>query len=322
MSADTWIVVVTFNGAPWISRCLESIYCDSNLSTVVVVDNNSSDNTCDIVRGRFPQVKLVKVGANLGFGAGNNIGISRAVADGAKYIFLLNQDAYLTPGCVDILECFMSRHRDFGICSPLHCSPDLDKIDIRTMRGYLARTGQEYISDACSYSVKSHYTIGGVNAAAWFVRAEVFAHYGGFNPIFFMYGEDDDLLQRWSYHGVKFALLPTCKIVHLRESAIRAKGTLFQEIWRRSERPRSMVLARMLRPNLSILYVIRILIAEAWIRPIIDILHDGDVKAGLTAYVAALRLTGALPSVINSVRLSTLRGPHFLFSVHRAEQSD
>ena len=87
-------IIVTYNGAPWIERCLHDLF-ESDLETeVIVVDNASSDNTLELLHS-FENIHLVKNIENVGFGQANNVGIDLAMKQGADFIFLLNQDAYV-----------------------------------------------------------------------------------------------------------------------------------------------------------------------------------------------------------------------------------
>jgi len=163
-------------------------------------------------------VRLIETGRNLGFGVGNNLGIALALRESARYVLLLNQDAYLPPASLNHLVEFMERHPQIDICSPLHCSPDADHLDAKTFHNYLTRPGLSHLKDAELGRVAEYYELPGVNAAIWLSRADVFRQVGGFDPIFFMHGEDDDLLNRFTYHKLRFALVPAVRGVHLRQS--------------------------------------------------------------------------------------------------------
>ena len=83
---DVSVVVVTYNAMPWIERCLESVAGYD----VVVVDHGSTDGTLELVRERFPDVRVVEQ-ENLGLGAGWNRGIRETARE---YVLILNADAW------------------------------------------------------------------------------------------------------------------------------------------------------------------------------------------------------------------------------------
>jgi GT2 family glycosyltransferase len=210
------VVVVTYQGELCISKCLESLLSTRCALHVIVVDNASTDSTVIRVQAFELPVTLIRLPQNQGFGKANNVGISQALSAGAEHIFLLNQDAFVVGHAIDEMLEFMQHTPQVGVCSPIHCSPDTSSVDARTYRHYLAFGAQKCVSDALLGNIKTSYRIRGINAAAWFIRSEVLQRYGGFDPLFFMYGEDDDLLDRWQHHGVEFALLPGSTVVHQR----------------------------------------------------------------------------------------------------------
>ena len=68
---------------------------------IIVVDNNSTDDTVLILKDKYPDITLLALKKNLGFGRGNNIGIRNAYKYGAEHVLLLNQDAYVNSKTVD-----------------------------------------------------------------------------------------------------------------------------------------------------------------------------------------------------------------------------
>ena len=207
-----YTVIVTYNGMKWIEKCLNSIV---NQSNVVVVDNNSSDNTLNHIKHNFPSVKILAQTENLGFGKANNIGISYALNNGAEAIFLLNQDAYVEKECIDKLVKAHIENPEFGIISPIHLNWDGSAVD----RSFLNYITPFYVSDLNSDLIvrnftKPIYETKFINAAAWFIPKKVFKQVGGFDPIFFLYGEDDNFCQRLLYHGYKIGIIPNTTIFH------------------------------------------------------------------------------------------------------------
>ena len=80
------VIVVVYNGMPWLERCLGSVSgTRSELLSAVdlfVVDNGSTDGSADFVAARFPEAMLVRSGQNLGFGRANNLGLQHAIENG------------------------------------------------------------------------------------------------------------------------------------------------------------------------------------------------------------------------------------------------
>jgi GT2 family glycosyltransferase len=100
-----WIVVLSWNGRDDTLACLESLAAlDRDDVGIVCVDNGSRDGTEAAVRERFPSLPLIQTGANLGFSGGNNAGIAHALAHGAEWVVLLNNDATLAPDAIDAFE--------------------------------------------------------------------------------------------------------------------------------------------------------------------------------------------------------------------------
>lgn len=95
-------VVLSWNGREDTLRCLQSLLdVDDASLRVVCVDNGSHDGSPEAVRERFPQVELIEAGANLGYSGGNNLGIRRALEQGAGWVVLVNNDATVAPDAID-----------------------------------------------------------------------------------------------------------------------------------------------------------------------------------------------------------------------------
>ena len=104
-------VVLSWNGREDTLACLESL---RGIETVCV-DNGSGDGSADAVAERFPEVELIRTEVNLGFAAGNNVGIRRALDRGADWVLLLNNDALAEDGLVAALERAAAARPDAGV---------------------------------------------------------------------------------------------------------------------------------------------------------------------------------------------------------------
>jgi len=191
----------------------------TNPYSVVVVDNDSCDDTVSFIKENYPDIALLQHNKNLGFGQANNIGMSYALKQGADYVFLLNQDAYLEKDTIEKLVEVHKKIDNFGILSPIHLNGTGTRLD-RNFSNYVNYTGnRDFFSDyVLNKSIKPIYTVPFVNAAGWLIPRECLETVGGFEPIFFHYGEDDNYCQRVNYHGFKIGIVPDAKLLHDREN--------------------------------------------------------------------------------------------------------
>jgi len=105
-------VVVTWNSEQDIKACLASVANQNQkLDSIFVIDNASKDGTCDIIKNKFPQIKLIKSDKNLGFAAANNIGIE--ITD-SEWVLTLNPDARIEPDWVEVLLKFAQGKERIG----------------------------------------------------------------------------------------------------------------------------------------------------------------------------------------------------------------
>ncbi|WP_298236984.1 glycosyltransferase family 2 protein [uncultured Algibacter sp.] len=216
MKINLFIVIVTYNGMKWLHKCLSS--CASY--HVIVIDNNSSDDTVSFIKEEFPKTTILQQKNNLGFGAANNIGFSYALKQGADYVFLLNQDAYLKPNTVeDLVRCHKD-NTDFGILSPIHLNGDGTKLDYNFSK-YIALNNALQNDINRQLFSKQIYEIPFVNAAAWLLPRKTIETVGGFDPIFYHYGEDINYTQRNEYHKLRIGVVSQIYVLHDRELRLK-----------------------------------------------------------------------------------------------------
>src|SRR5947208_7613409 len=107
---DVSVVVVTYNALPWLERCLDSV-CRHE---TVVVDHGSTDGTLELVRERYPAVRLVEQ-ENRGLAAGWNRGIEETAG---RCCLLLNSDAWMSGNAVERLAAFADEHPEAAVVGP------------------------------------------------------------------------------------------------------------------------------------------------------------------------------------------------------------
>lgn len=111
-----YAVVLSWNGREHTLRCLESLMGVAHADLrVVCVDNGSSDGSQEAIRERFPQVVLLEAGVNLGYAAGNNLGLRYALEHGARWMMLVNNDATVAPDVIAGFQRVGDAHPRSGI---------------------------------------------------------------------------------------------------------------------------------------------------------------------------------------------------------------
>ena len=121
------IVILNYNSYEDTLECLESLKkINYQHYRVIVVDNGSTNRSAEILLEacRTENTEFIKSKANLGYAGGNNLGIARAMEEGADYICVLNNDVEVSPDFLNVLVPFMEQNREIGVCCPLICEYD------------------------------------------------------------------------------------------------------------------------------------------------------------------------------------------------------
>lgn len=224
-------IIVTYNSLTWIDRCLKSLQQSSKPVIPIVVDNCSTDNTISYIRNYYPETIILPQSQNLGFGQANNLGMEYAMKHSATHILLLNQDAAIQENTLSkLLACDDGNH----ILSPIHLNGNGSHIDYLFYKGSIIDNAldNDIVEDLLIRNIKSFYDIKFANAACWMIPASFIVNIGGFNPLFFHYGEDNNYIQRIHYHKYGLRLVPNAFIYHDREKhgneLMYIKGELFR----------------------------------------------------------------------------------------------
>lgn len=215
-SVDVVVVIVNYNSGDLLQRCLVALQRQTYPSfRVVVVDNASADASLAGIRERYPTVQILEQAENLGFAAGNNVGI--AAAGACKWIACLNPDAFPEPDWLAELMKAAERHADFAFFGSkliLANSPDrLDGTgDIYHVSGLAWRRdfGKRLAEGATAGD-----EIFAPCAAAALYRRDILDEVGGFDPSYFCYHEDVDLGFRLRLRGYRCRYVPEAQVLHV-----------------------------------------------------------------------------------------------------------
>jgi N-acetylglucosaminyl-diphospho-decaprenol L-rhamnosyltransferase len=221
------IVIVTFNSTADITRCLESLTTSPPRMAheIIVVDNASSDGTADRIRERWPDVRVMDAGGNIGFARANNLGIR--VASGAL-VLVLNPDTVAGGAAIDALAACLDAHPGIGAAGPRivdgHGRPELSWgpmiSPLAEARQKLLVVGHDRGWRLASAAVERRTTesrdVDWVSGACLMARRDDLQAIGLFDERFFLYTEDVDLCARLRAHGKRVRFLATVTIVHHR----------------------------------------------------------------------------------------------------------
>ena len=203
---------------------MSSLSSGSYPTQIVVIDNGSVDATVSVVKHRFPHIHLIESTRNLGFGQANNIGIKLAIERSADYVFLLNQDAWVEADTIATLVKTGDDNPGVGIISPLHFNGAGSALDKNFLEYFTQAHLKEFVGSILlqKKDIPTLIETNFVNAAAWIISVECLKKTGGFDPIFFHYGEDRNYANRALHNGFKIGIDTTTRIYHDREDRISA----------------------------------------------------------------------------------------------------
>jgi len=209
-----FIIILNWNGLKDTLECLASVdTLDYRNYDIIVVDNGSSDNSCAIMQERYPKVRILKNQNNLGFTGGNNVGIKHALAQGADYIWLLNNDTIVDQQCLKEIIAKAETDKYIGLISPIiHSYPDPDEIqfmgsylnweDISV--SYLNSSNIELVEreDLCLWGT------------ALMIKKELVETVGYLKEEYFAYWEDIEYSLRSMSAGYKNLICKSGKVFH------------------------------------------------------------------------------------------------------------
>ena len=194
------VIVVTFNGMKWLDRCLGSVRSSETPADLYVVDNASADGSADFVEREYPEAVLVRNSENLGFTQANNMGIRYALESGYDFAYLLNQDAWIFPSTLgDLLK---ASDEKSAILSPEQKAADGVSYDKLFEKNVLSKI------------TSTDGSVPRVMAAHWLVNLGILRKIGLFNPLFPIYGQDDNLCDRARYMGYKVRVVQGVSAIH------------------------------------------------------------------------------------------------------------
>ncbi len=200
------VIMLNWNGARWLPRCLESLQAtDYPRLEIVVADNGSIDESIDLLR-LYSRVRVISFGHNLGYARANNLA---AIEAKGSFLLFLNNDTWLESDAISALVNEVTAHRDAGFCAAKMCeynsSVSVNNGILLDIFGYPVPYEIRAPTDRMLFYA---------DGAALFVRAEIFRALGGFDEGHFILAEDSDLCWRGALLGFRTVRAPRARIHH------------------------------------------------------------------------------------------------------------
>lgn len=214
------VVILNYNGARWMERCLNSLRTQTNLARleVIVADNRSTDGSdlqAKNLLKDWPNGRFVQNGGNFGFCEGNNRGMASARGE---YLLFLNNDTWLEPSCLEILLAETERAKA-DAAMPLVMNYDDDSFQslgaagfdifgLATARLPHSDTRDVFMPEGC----------------AFLIRRSLFETLGKFDAEFFMFSDEFDLAWRVWAAGGRAIAVPTARMHHRGAANVNPRG--------------------------------------------------------------------------------------------------
>lgn len=255
---DISILIVSYNTRDLTLDCIRSIYelTEGVSFEIIVIDNSSTDGSTDAIRKEFPEVFLVCLEDNLGFGKANNLA---ARYSSGKYLLLINPDTVVLGDTVKTIYKFAENNRYAGIYGGRVITGDgeIDRDSCRHtmtlwtrfcyvfgLAAIFKRNGLFNMEHYGSWTRDCVREVDILSGCFILIRKDVWCRLGGFDENYYMYGEDTDICFRAKKKGYRCLFTPDAEIKHYggesettRENKmvhlLKANATFIKKHWNR-----------------------------------------------------------------------------------------
>lgn len=216
------IVILNWNGASMMRRFLPTVVERSGADAeVIVADNASSDDSLELLKTEFPNVRTIVLDCNYGFAEGYNRALRQVDND---YYVLLNSDVEVSDGWLDNLLAFMEAHEEVAACQPkLLAEYEHSQFEYAgASGGFIDRYGYPFCRGRVFDTVESDLNqyddeceVMWATGACLMIRRTDYWHAGGLDGRFFAHNEEIDLCWRLNIMGRKVFCVPSSKVFHV-----------------------------------------------------------------------------------------------------------
>jgi hypothetical protein len=211
-----FIVILNYNGLDVLKRCLTSVFKNDYPNfEIILVDNNSSDGSLEMAKTSFSKAIFIKNEENLGFSAGNNVGIKFALERAADFILLLNNDVEVEKNFLTQLISSVAKNKKIGIASPVIFNGQTREVWFSGGRidWWRVKTIHEK-----NIQTENYFNSDFITGCAMLIRTRVFQKIGLLDERFFLYWEDADFSLRSKKSGFRNVVVSSSWVYHWEKS--------------------------------------------------------------------------------------------------------
>jgi GT2 family glycosyltransferase len=226
-----YIIIVNLNGLNHLKECFDSLFAmEYKNFRIVLVDNGSSDESLEFTRSSYPDIEIIENGSNMGFSAGVNKGIYRALQKRADYVALLNNDTVVDRLWLSELVNHCERDHEVGVVGGTVFFYN-DRALINSTGLIINKLGYAWDRDFGEKGSDVQRVCGpviGVSGVAMLIKTHLFPQVGALDEHFFCYYEDADFCLRvWKNSDYRVDYVPTAKIYHKFSATAKPTFKLF-----------------------------------------------------------------------------------------------
>ncbi|WP_445718540.1 glycosyltransferase family 2 protein [Flavobacterium sp.] len=218
MDIELSVIIINYNGIKYLKECLDSLHQKlNNISfEIIVLDNNSSDDSCAYLKTNFPEVKLIESKINHGFGKGNNEAVRTAKGN---YLLLINNDTIVLDDLLPVLE-FLKKDNSIGVIGInmlngkkeyIPAAGNFPNIKNMFQLKKLLHSGKEFGS---GNFLRDSYDVDWLGGSFLLLSKTIYENINGFDEDYFMYVEDVDFSKKIANLGLKRIFLPNYNYIH------------------------------------------------------------------------------------------------------------
>ena len=300
------VVIPNYNGMQYIEECLKSLQLQESMKEIIVVDNASTDGSVQLIKDKFPQVKLIEMETNTGFSAAVNEGLYAAKS---RYVILLNNDTTVEPGFVDALvKRIENKKKCFSVSAMLVSmhNPELidDAGDYYNALGWAFTVGKGKLR----YDYEKPRKIFASCAGAAIYDKEILDKIGYFDENHFAYLEDIDIGMRAKLYGYYNVYEPLAVCNH---AGSASSGSRYNAFKTGLAAKNSVYIIYKNMPIAMILLNLPFLLAGFTIKTVFFV-KKGYVKEYLSGLIKGIKLSCSKDGKQHKVPFSGKRWKHYV----------